>query len=339
MRTYIGVFAIWITFFLSLISIPVSAASTSLPPQTELWYVTLEMDIQTLLDQRKTNTYVPAQFSFKDPDGQLVTWDIKVRARGRYRRMRCEFPPLKLKFPKQEMKAAGFGRHNDVKLVTHCEDNKEARENLFREYLTYQLYARLTNVSLRTQMIRITYRDSATGEEMVTYGMFIEDTDALAERLEAKDCENCYGVEHDDFDASNMRIHDLFQYMIGNTDWSREKYHNMKIFSPVKADGRKLMAPYDFDFSGLVNAAYAKPNVDLNQTAIRDRIYIGGRWTETEWTACLQLFRDKREELIDTVDAFKLIGGRARRDIREFLTEFYEELETGTLLPKLLPEN
>ncbi|MCB0633416.1 MAG: hypothetical protein KDD15_26955, partial [Lewinella sp.] len=139
--------------------------------QPEILKVTLEMDIENLLDNKKTNDFFPATFSFQNSKGQLSNWDIEVRARGRFRRMSCEFPPLKLKFPKKEMKAEGFGKHNDVKLVTHCADNKEAEENLFREYLTYKMYAELTNVSFRVQLIDITYVDTQTGAETNTYGI------------------------------------------------------------------------------------------------------------------------------------------------------------------------
>lgn len=298
-------------------------------PETELWYVTLEMDLQSLYEQKKTDTYHKARFSFKDDDGELVHWDIKVRARGRFRRMRCGFPPLKLKFPKQKMQAAGFGRHNDVKLVTHCGDDKQALEYLYREYLAYRLYAELTEISLRTQMIQITYRDSETGEEMTTYGMFIEDVDALAERLNVKECKPCYGFGPEDFEASNLRIHDLFQYMISNIDWSIMMHRNMKIFDPVEEVGQKLIVPYDFDFSGLVNADYALLDPKYDQTSLRERIYIGPERSAAEWAETIQLFQDKREALMDIVDGMDLLTRKARRDIRQFLNEFYKLLDSG----------
>lgn len=301
---------------------------------TQLLQVTLEMDIESLIDQKKTNEFHPAKFSFLNSKGQMTDWDIEVRVRGRFRRMTCEFPPLKLKFPKKEMKAEGFGKHNDVKLVTHCMEDKKAVETLFREYLTYQMYAKLTDVSFRTQLINITYRDTKTGAETSTYGILIEDADELAERMNTKECEDCYGMTKADYDRSNIQIHDLFQYMIGNTDWSSMMARNMKVLKPETGEGEKLVAPYDFDFSGLVNADYAKPNVDLQQKNIRDRYFIGLDWTETEWAPTIQLFQDKKSDLISTIDRFDMISKKAKKDMIKYVESFYDQLDEG-----FIPQN
>lgn len=301
---------------------------------TPLLQVTLEMDIESLIDNKKTNDFHPAKFSFRNSQGEMTDWDIEVRVRGRFRRMTCEFPPLKLKFPKKEMKAEGFGKHNDVKLVTHCMEDKKAVETLFREYLTYQMYANLTDVSFRTQLISITYRDTKTGAETTTYGILIEDADELAERLNTKECEDCYGMTKEDYDRSNIQIHDLFQYMIGNTDWSSSMARNMKVFKPENGEGEKLVAPYDFDFSGLVNAEYAKPNVDLQQKDVRDRYFLGLDWTEEEWESTIQLFQDKKSDIMTTIDRFDMINKKAKKDMKKYVESFYIQLDEG-----FIPQN
>ncbi|MCB0630430.1 MAG: hypothetical protein R2824_22320 [Saprospiraceae bacterium] len=313
--------------------IPLQQAQITSRPPTELWHVTLEMDLDTLFSQKRTNNYLPAKFSFKNENGEMVEWDIQVRCRGRFRRMKCEFPPLMLKFPKKQMKAAGFGKHNDVKLVTHCATSKQAWENLFREYLTYQLYAELSPVNLETRLLRITYRDTGSGEEMVTYGIYIEDVDALAERFDAKKCKDCFGMGASSFDQQNLQTHDLFQYMIGNTDWSVATMRNLKILAPKNEAAKYMVAPYDFDFSGLVNADYARPNPDYQQMDIRERIYLGGNWPAGEWASTLKLFQDKRSALMEIVDQFEMLSRKARKDIRKFLDDFYDELDDG-FVPK-----
>lgn len=300
----------------------------------QMLQVTLEMDIETLIDNKKTNEFYPAKFSFRNNQGKMTDWDIEVRVRGRFRRMTCEFPPLKLKFPKKEMKAEGFGKHNDLKLVTHCMDDKDAVETLFREYLTYQMYNKLTDVSFRTQLINITYRDSQTGAETSTYGILIEDADELAERMNTKECEDCYGMTKPDFNRSNVQTHDLFQYMIGNTDWSLKMARNMKVLKPESGEGEKLIAPYDFDFSGLVNAGYAKPNVDLQQKDVRDRYFIGIDWSEAEWNTTIRHFQNKKSELMVTIDQFELINKKAKKDMKKYLEEFYTQLDEG-----FIPQN
>lgn len=297
--------------------------------EPEILKVTLQLDIENLLENKKTNDFFPATFSFVNSKGQLSNWDIEVRARGRFRRMSCEFPPLKLKFPKKEMKAEGFGKHNDVKLVTHCADNKEAEENLFREYLAYKMYAELTDVSFRVQLIDITYVDSKTGEKTTTYGILIEDADELADRVNAKECDDCFGLTAENFDRSNMQIHDLFQYMIGNTDWSVSMARNMKVLTPKNEGEKYMVAPYDFDFSGLVNAKYAKPNPDIQQKNIRDRYFLGGTWTAAEWQTTIDLFQSKEQKMMSLVDNFGLISNKAKKDLKKYLTSFYTQLDGG----------
>ena len=64
----------------------------------------------------------------------------------------------------------------------------------------------------------------------------------------------------------------IFEYMIGNTDWSMVYQHNVEM---LYLNSAAFAIPYDFDHSGIVNAYYAKPNPMLNIRSVRDRIYRG----------------------------------------------------------------
>mgnify|MGYP005666383939 CR=1 FL=1 len=308
-------------------------------PGTDLWYVVIELDLNTLMQNKKTNTYFPAKLSFKGPDGNQIEWDIKVRVRGRFRRMNCEFPPLMVDLPKKKVEAMGYGQNNTVKLVTHCDQNKKATEYLFREYLVYQLYRQLTDIHFETRLLRVTYRDSKSEDELVTYGVFIEDVEALASRLNAKECKDCFGLTQADFDRSNLQIHDLFQYMVGNTDWSVLMCRNLKILTPKDKTAPKLVVPYDFDFSGLVNAGYAIPNPDFKLSDVRERIYIGADWSEAEWAETIAHFKQKRQELYDVIDRFELMNKKAKKNIKKYLDRFYRKLDKGFVPQKVMARN
>ena len=65
----------------------------------------------------------------------------------------------------------------------------------------------------------------------------------------------------------------IFQYMIGNLDWSVLKSHNIALFR--REDGTIIPLPFDFDYSGLVNAEYAVPPKALHLYSIRVRKYRG----------------------------------------------------------------
>lgn len=296
--------------------------------------VTLTLNLTEVLDNRRTNDYFPATFSYTDAQGLAVSWDIKLRNRGRYRRSKCDMPPLKLKFPKKVMKADGFSGHNDFKLVTHCLDSDKDGALVLREYLTYQLYAQLNPVNFRTQLVRITYVNTQTGSADTYYGILIEDSDEMAERMQATICEECYGLDKERFDRSNIQTNVLFQYMIGNTDYSVAMSRNMKILVPISSGGSYRVAPYDFDFSGLVNAEYARPRNEIGQRSVRQRIYLGANWEKCEWASTMQHFQAQRANIMDTIDNFDYLSKRDRRDIRSYINEFYEELDAG-----LVPQN
>ena len=66
----------------------------------------------------------------------------------------------------------------------------------------------------------------------------------------------------------------VFQYMIGNTDWSAEFLHNIKA---IAFDSLSIpsVVPYDFDHAGIVDAPYALPAEQLQLTSIRERRFRG----------------------------------------------------------------
>jgi len=64
----------------------------------------------------------------------------------------------------------------------------------------------------------------------------------------------------------------MFQYLIGNTDWSVPKLHNIKLLYHDSLASVKLV-PYDFDFCCFVNPPYTKlPEIIAIKDA-RERYY------------------------------------------------------------------
>ena len=64
----------------------------------------------------------------------------------------------------------------------------------------------------------------------------------------------------------------VFMYMVGNTDWSLPYLHNIRVFQNFTS---YIAVPYDFDWSGIVDAPYAVPDYRLNIKSVRDRIWRG----------------------------------------------------------------
>ncbi|MEO6758425.1 MAG: hypothetical protein ABIO24_03155, partial [Saprospiraceae bacterium] len=86
--------------------------------------MTLEMDVTTLIENRKTNNYYPAMLTTADG----TAYKVEVKPRGKYRRKISEIPPLKIKFKNKLLLAAGFDTLNEVKLVLPTIDDASGDE-------------------------------------------------------------------------------------------------------------------------------------------------------------------------------------------------------------------
>lgn len=299
----------------------------SMMNQQQVLEVTLETDIDSILQKRKTEEYTDAAFTYEDANGVKHSFKAKTKPRGKFRRMTCDFPPLKLKFSKDELEAAGLTEMNEIKLVTHCLDDKElARGLVLREYLAYKLYNELTPYSYRVQLVKVTYVDKSNPDyNMTRYGFLIEDKEELSWRNNGEVVEKM-GVQAGELSASNERLAAVFQYMIGNTDWSVSMARNLDL---LQKDANKLVpVPYDFDFSGLVAAPYARPNVDVGQKRVGERVFMGKATSAQELYATLNYFRTKKDDLLEIVNGFTLLDTGSREAILAYLEGFFQEIET-----------
>lgn len=292
----------------------------------ELLEVELETDMVRLMENIKTNNYQSAIFSFSNEQGYRA-FQTEIRVRGNYRRRVCDFPPIMIKFHKEKLVHADIEPHNKLKLVSHCLEEKNAgQENLLKEYLAYKMYRELTDQSYRVQLIRITYKDTKKKlSQIKRYAILLEDTDEMSERLGGEECD-CLNPKKEQLDERLEGIHSLFQYMIGNEDWSMAMNRNLKMVKPIDGSSWKPV-PYDFDFSGLVNASYAIPNPQLGVSSIQDRLYLGMPVSDTQLTYLFNYFRSKKIELISMVKDFRYLSRSGRNEVIEYLEGFYQKID------------
>lgn len=294
--------------------------------QKEIIEVTLTTDLGHLIENRKKEIDQAATISYTNEAGDAVSYDIKITPRGKYRRRICDFPPLKLKFSKSALAGQGLSAHNDLKLVTHCVENRTiGNEQLLKEFLAYRLYNLLTDKSYRVQLVQITYVDSndKVGKEK-RYAFLIEDTDEMAERLGGLECDQCLNPDPAALDKGSERLMATFQYMIGNADWSLEMARNIKIVQPVAGTG--TLVPYDFDFSALVSPTYARINSNVGLNSLAERIYLGYPASDQELWSTINYLRSKRAELVSEIRNFKLLNTSKRLDMIAYLDEFFESM-------------
>jgi hypothetical protein len=112
--------------------------------------------------------------------------------------------------------------------------------------------------------------------------------------------------------------------MIGNTDYSILTLHNVIMLDDAR--GVHYTVPYDFDYSGLVSAHYARPAPGLNLPSVQQRMYRGPCKTEAEVEQALQPFRDKQADLLALPASLVSLGldDGQRRYTEKYLSEFFE---------------
>jgi len=295
----------------------------------EVLKVNLKLNLAPLLEDRAFDGKEEGILSFKNADKQTVQYEVNVQLRGKYRRKVCQFPPFMLKFSKDRLEDEGLSDHNDIKLVTHCLDDKIiGNENVAQEYLLYKMYQELTSKSYRVQLIRITYEDKfGNYPKKKRYGFLIEDTDEMAERIGGLECEDCINLPADSLELKTENLMAIFQFMVGNADYNVAMNRNIKISDPGKGV-KKIPVPYDFDFSGIIAASYAIPNNDFGLTSIKDRAYLGMQASKEYFEENLALFKDKEKNFKNIIRDSNLLSTETKDKMIAYLNSFYNFLDT-----------
>lgn len=294
----------------------------------------LMTDMNNLVNNRRFDEYQPASLSFYETDGKVSNWDARVKLRGRFRRMNCDFPPLKLDLDKDELEARGLARQDQFKLVTHCLDDEQGQQNILREYLGYKLYNVLTDQSFRVKLVEVTYMDvSGSMEPLTRYGFLIEDVDEMADRLRGEEYE-MMNIPGESFDPYQCMLQSMFQFMIANSDFDMAMARNVK-FVKLDYSEKVLAVPYDFDFSGLVNASYAIPDPNTNQQSITDRIYKGEKCSDTVVRYTVDYMQSKKEDLLAEIDRTPMLDRSSRRHATKMVESFFHILESEQRVNRL----
>ena len=289
--------------------------------------LTIETDYGRLRgDREQDSEYRPAVLRLTDDEGAERTFDIRVRTRGNFRLVNCRFPPLRVNFPRTRMGGTVFDGQNGIKLVSHCRDRDDDEQNVIEEYLVYRTFNLLTDESFRVRLARVTYADGEDDDDpVVRYAFFIEEAEAMAERLGALYLEIRQASPRD-FGAEQAVRVSVFQYMVGNTDWSMVSFHNAEVLQ--NSEGVYVPVPYDFDWTGFVSARYARPDERLRIRNVRQRIYRGFCRPNFDFSAVYSQFVEIRTDLEALYTGQDGLEEGNRRDAVEYIDDFYEDIES-----------
>ena len=296
--------------------------------------------ISTLLRERSDTEYLAGKLSFIGESGETHELDLKFRARGNFRRRKntCWFPPVRLNVKKQKTDGTVFAGQDILKIVTHCKPRSARYEQyVVKEYLAYKILQLHTPYSFKVRLLKTTWVDTDKDDKGVEkYGFVIEHKNELAKRHHASMAEFT-STQHSKLDRKQASIVSVFQYLIGNTDFSLVKAipgesccHNAVLAS--KDDGVFIPIPYDFDFSGLVNAPYAEPNPKFSINRVTSRLYRGNCSVNPELADTITLFQQKKDAVFELVQSQAGLNEKERQRVLKFLNKFYKELANPSKL-------
>jgi len=291
--------------------------------------ITLTTNLRDIVRERDSTAlrWFGAEMTWAD-EGALAasrSMPVELRARGHFRRQarNCSFPPLFLRADKAAREKTILQGNPRLKVVTPCRPNApEYQQYILLEYMMYQTYALLNPIHHRARLATITYKDSTDRVKPITVTAFLLETEEeVADQHKLTSLDQT-GALFADFDQASLDRIALWEFWIGNTDWSVAALHNIELFR--NEAGTYYPVAYDFDWSGAVNARYAFPNPMLGIRTVRQRLHRGPCRTAAEWAPTIAHYKGKRAA-IDSLWAASVPGleDKRRDDTKAFLDELW----------------
>ena len=314
-------------------SLRTAAETAPLFSSHDLLELRIEAPFNTIFEDRgQESEYHPGILSYVDDSGDSVVFDIRARTRGHFRLQRrtCSFPNLHINFHRQQVENTVFAGLNRVSIVAHCQDTKDEYEQFtLQEYLIYRTFNELTDRSVRVRLARATYIDTDGKRDSLTKYMFILEPFEMVAARHGWEVLEVPAVAPSAHDRFGLPLVEVFQYLIGNTDWSPFQKstdgsccHNGKLIGTMA--GPVYLVPYDFDWSGVISAPYARPAPEVGVRRVRDRRYWGICRPEEEFAPVFDFFNDRREAIYDLWRGQEGLEERRLERTLEYLDEFYE---------------
>ena len=287
--------------------------------------LSLTFNFDSLLINKKKDLQHPATMVLKGKDQTELVIHTKIKPRGKFRRMRCDFPPIRLNFKKSALKALNlYGKYDKLKMVTHCKNQKSNDIAILKEYWTYKMFNEVSDSSFRVHLLEITYIDETdTTNQIENHAIIIENADEMAHRLNGELVEG-RGIQPTDLAPIPYQNVLLFNYMIGNTDWELKNQKNLKL---VKHKNSKLytVIPYDFGFAKIVSTSYLRmdktvPNVDNNNRAAMG-VFNDLKSLERGITK----FQNLKETGFTCFNKCKYLGKKDKTEMAYFMKSFFKK--------------
>lgn len=280
---------------------------------------------ELLRDRGDDPQYHTLSLSYQEGD-QRHKLNTRIKVRGHFRKLKenCNYPPLLLNFSEAVVTGTLFDQQNQLKLVTPCRGDKY----VVREYLVYKLYNLISPRSFRARLVKVIYEDSVKQKKTEPlFGILLEDEDQMAARNSMK-LVDAKLVRPDQTVREDFLRMAVFQYMIGNTDWSVQYLQNIKLIMPDSAR-QPFTVPYDFDHAGIVDAPYAHPAEELLLASTRVRRYRGFCIKDmAQFDATFSYFRSLEQKFYEVFSGCAYLEEGYKKSTVKYLEEFFKTINS-----------
>jgi hypothetical protein len=305
----------------------------------QLLEITLRFDLSTYFRTKPKENYLKANITFHLSKTDSISKDIRLRTRGEFRNQYCSFAPIELNFKEADFGFKDLNKISKIKLVNQCSSGTEYENYILREYLIYKLFNVLTDTSFRARLLTVNYIDTEKKRKPIRqYGFFIEPVEMLADRINFVQVRSLALSQKNIVPKVMDRIA-IFNYMIGNYDWSLPKQHNVRVLKSMVVDTLQLAIaiPYDFDWTGVVNASYAIPAENVGTYSVRERVFTGICRSKEVYQKDLEVFLEKKEEFYRVINEFPYLSQQSKKDIVVYLDGFFNMLKPkGGIIDNLM---
>jgi len=287
----------------------------------EILSITLKGNIRELLNDRATkSTYRSVTLSYLEKDSEVII-PVQMKTRGHFRKIKgnCKYPPLQISFPADiDRLSPVFKGQTKLKLVMPCAGD----EYVVREWLVYKIYNLVTPQSFKVRLVRIELQDIKSKKQQGPfYGFLIENEKHMAARNKAMVVEQKLRPEDTKQDVFLTMA--VFQYLIGNTDWSIQYLQNIKLLK-TQTPSKLITVPYDFDHSGIVNAPYAHPAEELLMKSVQERRYRGYCIRDMKlFEKPISVFNSAKSDIYNLYTKSNLLDDKYIKSVTKYLDEFY----------------
>jgi hypothetical protein len=287
--------------------------------------ITLKYDMKEFRKRQSEDKYLKAELIYHMSDSiEDITRTVRLKSRGKNRREVCNFPPIWINIRKSDIQNPTLTSTKKIKLVTHCGKSSSFETYVLKELLAYKIYNLISPYSFRVRQVRMRYIDTSRKNKVTErWAFLIEPEQMLAERLDMIALKNDkVSILQTDFYHTN--IMSMYQMLIGNSDYSVAGRHNVKLLrdkDPLNSS--VIPVPYDFDYTGLVNAHYAVPGDNLGIENVRERYFLGPCRTSQEFQEVINELSSERENIYELVNSFEYLPLAERKDITTYMEGFF----------------